>query len=34
MIPPTDAVKEMAFAQLGRFPLKASDALQLAAALV
>jgi hypothetical protein len=34
MIPPTDAVRELAFAQLDRFPLKASDALQLAAALV
>jgi prevent-host-death family protein len=34
MIPPTDAVKELAYAQLDRFPLKASDALQLAAALV
>jgi hypothetical protein len=34
MIPPTDVVKELAFAQLDRFPLKASDALQLAAALV
>jgi hypothetical protein len=34
MIPPTDAVKELAFAQLIRFSLKASDALQLAAALV
>jgi hypothetical protein len=34
MIPPADAVKESALAQLDRFPLKASDALQLAAALV
>jgi predicted nucleic acid-binding protein len=34
MIPPTDAVKESALTQLDRFPLKASDALQLAAALV
>ena len=34
IIPPTDAVKELASAQLERFPLKASDALQLAAALV
>ena len=34
MIPPTDAVKVLAFAQLDRFPLKASGALQLAAALV
>jgi predicted nucleic acid-binding protein len=34
MIPPTDAVEELASAQLDRFPLKASDALQLAAALV
>ncbi len=33
-IPPTDAVKELASAQLDRFPLKASNALQLAAALV
>jgi predicted nucleic acid-binding protein len=33
-IPPTDAVRELACAQLDRFPLKASDALQLAAALV
>ena len=33
-IPPTDAVKELAFVQLDRFPLKASDALQLAAALI
>ena len=34
MITPTDAVKELASVQLDRFPLKASDALQLAAALV
>ena len=34
MIPPTDAVKELAAAQMDRFPLNASDALQLAAALV
>jgi hypothetical protein len=34
MIPPADVVKESALAQLDRFPLKASDALQLAAALI
>jgi hypothetical protein len=34
VIPPADSVKESAFAQLDRFPLKASDALQLAAALI
>jgi hypothetical protein len=34
MISPADVVKESAMAQLDRFPLKASDALQLAAALI
>ncbi len=32
-VPPADAVRELALAQLDRFPLKAGDALQLAAAL-
>lgn len=34
MIEPTGKVKALALAQLDRFPLKASDALQLAAALI
>lgn len=34
VVPPADAVKELALAQLDRFPLKAGDALQLGAALV
>lgn len=34
IIPPADVVKESALTQLDRFPLKASDALQLAAALI
>jgi hypothetical protein len=33
-IEPVEVVKELALAQLDRFPLKAGDALQLAAALV
>jgi hypothetical protein len=34
VVPPADAVMELALAQLDRFPLKAGDALQLGAALV
>jgi len=34
IIQPTDNVRALAFVQLDRFTLKASDALQLAAALV
>jgi predicted nucleic acid-binding protein len=34
IVPPSHAVLELALAQLDRFPLKAGDALQLAAALV
>ena len=33
-IEPIEIVRELALAQLDRFPLKAGDALQLAAALV
>jgi hypothetical protein len=34
IIQPTDEVRALALEQLDRFPLKASDALQLAASLV
>ena len=33
-VPPTDLVRDLALTQIDRFPLKAGDALQLAAALV